>query len=298
MPFGVVLNNSIRIRYEKCMNEQLVKNSFNQWIYVDPGDYIGKRIIRHGLYDSSSINFMRSLLEKLDSPVVIDIGANIGNHLLPILPLVKKAIAFEPQPKTFDKLNRSVEKNKFTNCTVENFGLGSKDEELPFYENVAGNNGSSSFVKEKNSDNTKIVPNLLIKNGDSVIDELSIDKLDFIKIDVEGFEYEVFKGIEKNIKKYSPVILMEWDASTTGKDFLTNDVFNTILSDYQVFVLEEKYPWWVRNKLWSIRNMVGKSVLEKYEVSRFDQSRNHNNIVLFKEEHRSVLTEVVKTEIS
>ena len=81
------------------MREQCVKNAFNQWIYIDPSDFIGKKIIKYGLYDSSSIYFMRLLLKKIGSPVVMDIGANIGNHLLPILPLVKQAIAFEPQPK-------------------------------------------------------------------------------------------------------------------------------------------------------------------------------------------------------
>ena len=284
------MNQSLRrfwprsyLNEETAVEEQLLKNTFSQWMYIDPNDHIGKRIIKRGLYDSSSIFFMRSLLKKMHSPVVMDIGANIGNHLMPILPFVTKAIAFEPQPQTFSKLNRTIEKNNFTHCIIKNFGLGQEDDELAFYEDVSGNNGGSSFVKEESSVQDKIIPSLPIKNGDTVLDNLKIHKLDFIKIDVEGFEFEVFKGIKNNIKKYSPIILMEWHASTTGRDFINNDVFDTILADYEVVALESKYPWWVESKFWSIRGIVDRRLLEKFDLINFEfinfnREQDYNNI--------------------
>jgi len=225
----------------------------------------------------------------MNSPVVLDIGANIGNHLLPILPLVKKAIAFEPQSNAFDKLKRSIEKNEFTNCLIGNYGLGHEDKNLEFHENLLGNNGRSSFLKQESSNKNEIVLNLPIRNGDAVLDHMEINKLDVIKIDVEDFEFEVFKGIEENIKKYSPVILMEWDAHTTGKDFFNNDVFNNILSGYKVIALEEKDHWWIRNKFWSIRSIVNRNLLGKFKVINFDYSLNYNNILLFKKEHQNIV---------
>ena len=287
-----MLNVTNIINKDISVKEQLIKNTFNQWIYIDPDDQIGKKIKKYGLYDTSSISFMRSLLKKIDAPVVMDIGANIGNHLMPILPLVKKAIAFEPQPKTFNKLNRSINKNGFTNCIIKNFGLGYKDENLTFYEDVTGNNGGSSFVKEESSDKDKIIPSLPIKNGDKVLDDLQVNKLDFIKIDVEGFEFEVFKGIENSIKKYSPIILMEWHSHTTGRDFINNDVFNTIFAGYQVVALENKYSWWVRNKLWSLREVVGRKQLEKFELINFDHNQDYNNILLFKKQHQKIVDDI------
>lgn len=276
------------------MNEQLIKNIFNQWIYIDPNDLIGKKIKSHGLYDSSSIYFMRLLLKKISSPVVMDIGANIGNHLLPILPLVKQAIAFEPQPQTFDKLKRSIKKNKFTNCVIKNYGLGCKDENLMFYEDISGNNGASSFVKEESSNKDKQIQSLPIKNGDAILDDLKIKKLDFIKIDVEGFEFEVFKGIKNNIKKYSPMILMEWHAGTTGRDFFDNDIFNNILSGYKIIALEEKYSWWIRNRFWSIRGVVNKSLLSKFNLINFNHTKSYNNIFLFKKEHQNIVNKMIE----
>lgn len=278
------------------MNQQFIKNIFNQWICVDADDFMGKRIKNHGLYDAPSIYFMRSLLKKINQPVVLDIGANIGNHLLPILPIVKKAIAFEPQPKIFDMLKQSVEKNKFGNCIIKNYGLGCKDEHLTFYENVSGNNGGSSFVAENYLGVDKKVLNLPIKNGDAVLDDLAIQKLDFIKIDVEGFEFEVFEGMKNHIKKYAPMILMEWHAHTTGRQFLDNDMFNNTLSGYQVIALERVYSWWVKNKLWSIRSMVDKSQISRFKFADFNPKTNYNNVFLFKKEHQPIVNEMIKSK--
>ncbi len=276
------------------MSEELVQNTFNQWIYIDSDDYIGYKIKKYGLYDSYSIYFMRSLLKKINQPAVLDIGANIGNHLLPILPIVDRAIAFEPQPKTFDKLKRSIEKNGFENCVVENFGLGRENEVLEFYEDLSGNNGASSFVKESSLDKESKVLTLPIKNGDAVLDELKVQKIDFIKIDVEGFELEVFKGIEKNLKKFSPIILMEWHTQTTGKYFSESDAFNNLLKGYKVVALEAKYPWWVHNWLWSIRGRVDRGHLSKFKFVNFDINTSYNNILLYKDEHQDLIDDLSK----
>lgn len=280
-------------------NEVLIKNIFGQWIYIDTNDFIGVDIMKSGVFDIVGVYFMRSLLKKIDLPIVLDIGANIGNHLMPILPFVEKAIVFEPQPEIFDRLKRSIKENNFTNCIIKNYGLGCKNENLTFYQNAQGNNGASSFVEGHHSiENTNIL-NLPIKNGDTVLDSLKIQKLDFIKIDAESFEYEVLKGIQNNIKKHSPIILMEWHSETTGQDFLKNDIFNNILSDYKVLALEPlgyRNIWRIVDKLWKIRRFFIKNnsvkQFRRYKLTEFDCNNNYENVLLFKKAHEKIVNEM------
>ena len=101
--------------------------------------------------------------------------------------------------------------------------------------------------------------------------------------------------------KYSPMILMEWDASTTGKKFSEHNIFNNILKDYKVIALSDPYPyWWMRNKIWSIRSIVEKYLLGRYlhrptkcNLRKFDAKKQYENILLYKKEHQGIISKVV-----
>jgi FkbM family methyltransferase len=281
-------------------NEKLVKNVFGQWIYVDPNDFIGSRIIKKGLYDRPSVYFIRSLLQKMNAPIILDIGANIGNHLIPTLPFVERAIAFEPQPEIFNALKRSVGKNNYANCTIQNYGLGCENNKIEFYQNLDGNNGASSFVKVHGQTSKTNTLYLEIKNGDEALEDMSIQRLDFIKLDVESFEFEVLKGIQNNIKKHSPIILMEWLSRTTGQDFIKKNIFNNILSDYKILALVGSYDktWWKENggRFWPIKRIfseLNRKNLKRWRLIKFNPSKDYGNVLLFKKEHETLINKMM-----
>jgi len=93
-------------------------------------------------------------------------------------------------------------------------GLGAKTGTLPFVADVPGNLGSAHF-QEQESDETIFLD---VVRGDSYIIELGIKDIDFIKIDVEGFELEVLQGLRKTIERYRPILTFEYHAQDFNDD--------------------------------------------------------------------------------
>ncbi len=133
---------------------------------------------------------------------ILDIGSNIGNHSLYFL-LERGArfsYCFEPAKETFDILKKNIELNHLENRTkIFNAGVG----------NGAGS-ACISLSREKNTAYTQIT---LQEEGDVKVvgvDELGIkDKISFVKIDVEGFELEVIKGMFNTLKRDKPMMMIE-----------------------------------------------------------------------------------------
>ena len=133
--------------------------------------------------------------------LVLDIGANIGNHTIFFLTKkARKIFSFEPVKDTFDILKRNIEINNFqSSVNLFNAGVGQKK--------------GKAILKYYNSKNTGMSQVCLDQNGNIPIisiDELNIEEqINFIKIDVEGYEADVIKGMTKTIKQNKPLIMIE-----------------------------------------------------------------------------------------
>ena len=132
----------------------------------------------------------------------IDCGAYIGSHALTMSQLCSKVFLFEPQPLIFDCLAMTSQSLKIKNWKINNFGLSNIDNGcIDFGTN---NDGDGRILKNQKK-NWKF--NITIKT--CKMDSLVLPKINFIKIDVEGHEYEVLEGAELLIKKDRPIIIME-----------------------------------------------------------------------------------------
>ena len=163
-------------------------------------DWIGKNIILYGFYEKETVD---TIVNSLDfNPrkySCIDVGANIGNHTLQFQKYFNKIIGFEPQNKTFQILKLNTE--NYLNISIYNFGIAQKDDLITFYiphKNI----GSASQKKTRNSHYEEKVE---IKNYDKLFDQ----ECSYIKIDVEGNELDVIKGMKNTIINYKPVISFE-----------------------------------------------------------------------------------------
>ena len=104
-----------------------------------------------------------------------------------------KVYSFEPDRKNFEIASALGKEKGFI---VENFGLGSSNREER-YTHVEGNIGSSHL--DKNGNETADIVTL-----DSYVAKHQLPSVDFIKLDVEGYELDVLKGAAKSIKKFKP----------------------------------------------------------------------------------------------
>ena len=164
---------------------------------------------------------MHRIFEKYinNESIVLEGGCHIGTHTLRLGLLGKRVLSFEPMITSNTILRKNLKMNKITNVTVYNEGLSNKSDVAYFqwigYNNPGGsgltNNPMGKPNYEKNINTSNYPVNLI------TIDSLQLDKLDFIKLDVEGYEINVIEGALDTIKKCNPIITMEVWENFNGK---------------------------------------------------------------------------------
>ena len=113
--------------------------------------------------------------------------------------------AFEPNPKSFSLISKTIKMNQLKNVIPLNLGLGDKEDTLRFIPR-----GSSSCFLKNGKLKIKVIP------IDNFVQENNLD-VGLIKLDVEGFGFEVIKGAKKTIKISQPILLIS--IYHNGKEF-------------------------------------------------------------------------------
>lgn len=165
-------------------------------------------VLNFDYYEKPEIEMILKILPK--KTVMFDIGAHTGWYALQIKRFIKDATvyAFEPVPLNYSYLTKNIVLNNFKNkIQTFNFGLSEKESKTIFYINksMLGNASSTNLKPGKNVQ--KIICRL--RKLDNFIKEKKILKIDFIKCDVEGAEFSVFKGAYNSLLKYKPIIFTE-----------------------------------------------------------------------------------------
>lgn len=177
-------------------------------MYCERSDYriAPIEILNFGAYEENEAAMMRSLLSEGDC--YFDIGANFGWYTISLAMTVRglKVWAFEPVPKTCAYLQRNVDLNDVANVEILNFGLAENAGECVFYFYPEGSGNASLANLSERSDTEKIVCRL--RRLDDVVAEMDA-RVDFIKCDVEGAEFLVFKGGLETLRQQRPIILTE-----------------------------------------------------------------------------------------
>lgn len=143
--------------------------------------------------------------------VFFDVGANIGIFSVIAAHLVGmegQVHAFEPDPQNIPWLWANVHLNAPNAIEVHTHGVGATASTASFYQDTTTTR-TSSFVADTWSPDAgaKQVIQIDVKPLDDYADQ--IERLDFVKIDVEGFEYEALSGAAKLIQQYQPLLLIE-----------------------------------------------------------------------------------------
>jgi len=159
--------------------------------YIEGGDDLlvsndGEYTVRKFLYFVSDKN-----------KVFCDIGAHIGEYAIRMSRYYKFVFAFEPNPRSYNILNKNILLNGTTNVIAYNFALGDFEGSME----LVLRGGSSTMVKRGESERRVKVN---VKKLDDVLSEV-----DVIKIDVEGFEERVIRGALELIEKCRPIIVIE-----------------------------------------------------------------------------------------
>lgn len=149
--------------------------------------------------------------------VVFDLGAHHGFYTLLAANLVGptgKVIAFEPSPSERRKLIWHIHLNRCHQVKVEPFALSDREGTMEFY--LTRDNSANSLSPPEISPivGKVIVP---VTTLDAYCQSNGIERIDLVKMDVEGAELLVLKGARQVLSKMRPVIIMEVSHRTTAR---------------------------------------------------------------------------------
>lgn len=220
-------------------------------LYVDT-KYDLERHLLGDVYEPDTISAIRHYVKKNNT--CIDVGANIGAITFALADSVGedgKVYAFEPGPQIYSRLIANIGLNSFVKRIIIplNLGISNVVTELYWAEDP-GYLGNAGFLvdKEKWTNGVMVsVTTLDIFFKDYLENN---NRIDFIKIDVEGLEYEVILGAEKIIEQFKPIIFYETAISIEKqRPMILKNIEDRLLHhDYKLYMykggllIPVKYP--------------------------------------------------------
>ena len=174
------------------MGKNEISLSINNFIFeVDIKESIERKTFFLKSYEKDRMSYLINNSKK--SNIFIDVGAHIGFYSILTSDHFKQVYSFEPNFRNYQKLLKNIKQNKLERkIRPFNHGLGEKQQKL---KGISASKGeliqTSGFSV---SQNNKTGEDVLILKGDDVIKLVNEDIT--LKIDVEGYEYNVLKGLE------------------------------------------------------------------------------------------------------
>jgi len=197
-------------------------------------------ISHYGTYEELESKIMEEKIEM--GNIVVDVGANIGLHTLNMARIVGntgQVFAFEPDPSNFEILKKNVKINNYKNIILEQKAVGDKHGRTTLYQ--SDHPGKHRIFPQTEQAKSEIQVELT--NLDNYFDSDMIDKINFIKIDVEGLEFSVLKGMKNILKNSKKIkILFEFMPENTMEvGFTPIELLNYLTSnDFKLYCMDDK----------------------------------------------------------
>jgi len=195
--------------------------------------------------------------------ILFDVGGHKGESINLFLSnmKVKKIISFEASPLNFRFLEKSREhySKKFnkTEIMIENIALGSENKEIDFKQfdessssTLNDINEESSYFKRKfnlldffSKKKKYQILKIKIETLDNYMDLNNINKISFLKIDTEGYEYEILKGLKKKIQFVDTIMFEHHYDNMIIKNYTFRDINNFLKMNNFNQIYKSKMPF-------------------------------------------------------
>ena len=202
---------------------------------VNPNDDgLSAELLVHGSHEPDTTKFVSKYLK--ENIVCVDVGANIGYYSTLYSKIVGrngKVLAIEPSPVNFGYLKENLELQNFDNYLVFNCASGDKECSVRFLMDKRANKCMIVQDESESSNNPDII-SVPVRKIDDIIDESKVERVDFLKMDVEGYEWFAIQGALKTIRTFRPSIQIEIHFNKLGHE-ITQKILNILKNEnYQI----------------------------------------------------------------
>ena len=233
---------------------------FKMFAYNNNKDLSKFMLKNLNVWDGFQVERINNIFKNKKS-LFIDCGCSFGSYSVPIAKLNStnsKVIAIDASTVATRRLKENVLLNDINNIEIYNLAIGKEEGYANFNEdlNLLPNSGSFRF----DSSGKK----LRITTLDIILEQQSLDSFEviFVKMDLEGYEFDGLLGFKKNIVKYKPIILFEFSRMLLKNTTFSENTFNLFLKETSYEIKDYD------NNIYSIEQLVKEmnSKNEKYEV--------------------------------
>jgi FkbM family methyltransferase len=202
-------------------------------------------LLINGAYESETLALL--LKAASGNGVFVDVGANIGAFTVPLAKQLNSGtvVAIEASPAIYPYLARNIELNDLRNIRLHHCAAFDHDlDTVAFYEAPKDHFGMGALVAQFSGEAVPVTARTL----DSILAQEGIDRVDVLKVDVEGFEGQVFAGATKLLAgSRAPTIVFEFC------DWAERRVQNTPIGHAQRFLLDLGYSIYRLTDFMSLR---------------------------------------------
>ena len=243
----------------KINNFVVLDSAYGKFIVARTCTFQAEALVKTGLthIEEELANIFAVIDTLPDDCVVVDGGANIGFFTVPVAQRIKhrggRVVSFEPQRQLFNALSGSLALNGLDNVFLHNMGLGDERHSQAYLPAVDYSQPSDFGTVGLSVDDTVKEHYWMRTRGVDInsIDSLMLPRLDFVKLDVEGFEIPALTGGLETIKKHRPYIWVEY--FITGAKEIKQAL--TSITDYSYYIVDYQNMLCIPNEQLGTINM-------------------------------------------
>lgn len=186
-------------------SKHLLKNGNEMYLFDNTTFFNHKITGSSGIYQKRNLDFIKSLRPHFN--IIIDGGTHVGMNTIQYAKIADKVYSIEASPETYKLLQLNVELYNITNAVLYNFPISNIDGETVNFKHFDGDEGNNRIVREFKGD--RGIPFILkTRTLDSIL-QSEKDKIDVIKLDIEGYEMKALLGAENTLNNHKPILQIE-----------------------------------------------------------------------------------------
>lgn len=240
------------------------------------GNELDMVVLFLGAWEKPILYFLRDTLTSAAGKdgVFIDVGANVGQHSMFMSKYAKRVHSFEPYERVLKVFRDMQAENKLENIAIHPVGLGAKAETVLFYEPPDNNLGTGSFLPNFYPGNHAGSP-LRIVVGDEALEEAGIDRVDLIKIDIEGYEKPALAGLKQTLAKHRPIVVMEITINPSETHLFTSeqDLLAAFPEGYEFRMFDTKPAQEISGEYHLLKVVLDFQVAQQHDLAVFPREK-------------------------